>query len=405
MIHNEFHGDEADGWLGRRDFSLVQGERGWTYLARTGGDAFEMEVVDAEWRSSSLCIISDWGMHPDTNCDAIRRWTAPQTGAVTVVARVTDGGQGGGNGVQAGIEHLGEDLWSVTIDEGDTNTYETELKLDVSEGDELDFWVGSRGDAGFDATAYEIEINFGDDPCTDRGFGCQMISLTYAVSNDGGATWTSPSSSEHLVATAPVPYVPDTGLVAMWQPSDIVKHPTDGYYYMFVQYDFHRDGVNVQWECLLRTATFADPSSWRAWTGVAFDMELPDPYTNPDLDPDDHTCPSVLAAPISGLSYNTYLERFVAIAGYGRIDPVGIYFLTSEDLISWSEPSLIAEAEWGWTGSGEPPYEAYPTLVDHSSESMSFDTTGPTPYLYFSRFNSLSPRDYDLLRIPLRFDK
>ena len=44
------------------------------------------------------------------------------------------------------------------------------------------------------------------------------------------------------------------------------------------------------------------------------------------------------------------------------------------------------------------------SLIDHDSDSLSFDTTGQFPYLYYSRFNSLSPRDYDLIRVPLRFD-
>ncbi len=404
VIHNEFHGEVADGWRERRDFSLTQGERDWSYLGRVGGETFQLEVADGEWRAGDLCFIADWGMHPDTSCDAVRRWTAPETGAITVVARVTDLGQGGGNGVRAGVDGTNGELWSVTIDQGDVDTYETTLSLDVIAGDQLDFWVNSRGDAGFDATGYEIKINYGEAPCTSREFGCQMISLTYAVSLDGGQTWSSPPAPDNLVATVPVPYVRDTGLVAMWQPSDIVKNPNDGYYYMLVQYDFHRDGIDVQGECLLRTDALDDPSSWRAWDGSAFAMSFADPYTNPDLDPADHTCTSVVDAPISGLSYNTYLGRFVAIAGYGRIDPVGIYFVTSEDLINWSEPKLIQEAVWNWTNGYQAPYDAYPTLVDPSSESLSFDTTGQFPYLYYSRINTLDPLDFDLLRVPLRFD-
>ena len=326
VIHNEFHGDEVVGWSARRDFATVQSTRGWSYLARSAEAAFEMNVASGQWQATNLCLISDWGAHPDTSCDPVRRWTAPETGAITVLIRVADVGQGGGNGVDAGVDSPGGVLWSVGIDEGDTATYETMLNLDVSAGHELDFWVDSRGDAGWDATSFEIEIGYGDGICTSSGFQCQAISLTYSVSHDGGATWSSPPAPDHLVATVPVRYVADAGLAAMWQPSGIVQHPTDGYFYMLVQYDFHRDGADVQGECVLRTDTLDDPSSWRAWDGSAFAMELPDPYTHPDLNPADHTCRSVVSAPVYGLTYNSYLERFVAIASYGRPDPEGIYF-------------------------------------------------------------------------------
>jgi len=405
VMHNEFHGEVADGWIARRDFSLTQGERDWSYQGRSEGTTFDLTVDNGEWRAGDLCFIADWGMHPDISCDAVRQWTAPETGSITVSASAADVGQGGGDGVQVGIDGPGGELWTTAIEEGDTDTYETELNLDVAAGDQLSFWVNARADATFDATNFEIKINYGNPPCSGREFGCQMISLTYAESTDGGQTWFSPPAPDNLVATPPVPYVPDTGLVAMWQPSNIVKNPSDDYYYMLVQYDFQRNGSQSQWECLLRTDTLDDPSSWRAWDGAEFAMQFPDPFTNPDLDRDEYTCANVAEAPISGLSYNTYLEQFVAIAGYGRIDPVGIYFITSEDLINWSEPQLITEAVWNWTNGYQTPYEAYPTLVDPTSDSLSFDTTGQFPYLYYTRVNSLDPLDFDLVRVPLQFDK
>ena len=46
--------------------------------------------------------------------------------------------------------------------------------------------------------------------------------------------------------------------------------------------------------------------------------------------------------------------------------------------------------------------EPYATLIDPSSESMSYDTTGSTPYLYFTRINDTDPLDFDLVRVPLR---
>ena len=104
-------------------------------------------------------------------------------------------------------------------------TYSEQLQIDFAAGDAIDFWVDSRGDAGFDGTQFDIVIDHGDGYCTGAGFACQQISLTYAVSEDGGATWTAAPSPDHLVATVPEVYRPDAGLAAMWQPSDIVNPP------------------------------------------------------------------------------------------------------------------------------------------------------------------------------------
>ena len=44
-------------------------------------------------------------------------------------------------------------------------------------------------------------------------------------------------------------------------------------------------------------------------------------------------------------------------------------------------------------------------LDDPASPSRNFDTTGQTPYLFDTRVNSTDPRDYDLLRVKVRFQK
>ncbi len=65
VIHNEFHGDKVAGWSARRDFSLVQGESSWSYSGRSGGEPFEMTIASSEGQATTLCLITDWGMHPD----------------------------------------------------------------------------------------------------------------------------------------------------------------------------------------------------------------------------------------------------------------------------------------------------------------------------------------------------
>ena len=405
VIHNEFHGDDASEWSSRRDFALEQGAGGWTYLGRSGPADVPLEIVDDGWRlPGSLCLVENWGAHPGSGCDAVRRWTAADSGDVSIWVSVADVGIGGGNGVDVGVRHNGQEVWTATLEEGDTEGVEVDLAATVEVGDQLDFFVGSRDNADFDATAYEIEINPGPRPCpTGERDSCQFMALTYSRSIDGGATFTSPEPNDHLIAAIPQRYEPDHGAVGLWQPSNIVKHPTDGYYYMLTQIDVHQGSRNLTGLCLLRTDALDDPSSWRAWDGDSFDYVFIDPYSEPVDDP--APCPSVLEAPAWSLTYNTFLERFVAVSEIPRLSPPGVYFRTSPDLIEWSAPQLIVESAIGFATEFKTPFEAYPSLLDPASESMSFETTGQSPYLYYTRINTFDPLDFDLLRIPIRFEK
>jgi len=406
VVHNEFHGDEASFAMSQRDFSGEQGGGEWTYLGVVNGREREMEFTDGEWRiSGSLCGIANWGTHPDLGCESVRRWTAPLDGDVTVTVIASDVGIGGGNGVDIGARLNGLDIWQAPIEEGDSSPITIDIPATVASGDELDFWVDSRGDASFDATGFEIEINYGERPCTTERTSCFMTALTYAVSTDGGASFTSPEPPGNFLATVPIQYAPDIGAIGLWQPSNIVKHPSDGYYYMLTQLDIHIGARNEQGECLLRTDDLSDPTSWRAWDGTGFDMKLLDPYTDTVTDPDDATCTSVVTAPAWSLTYNTYLERFVAVSEIPRLDPPGVYFRTSEDLISWSSPELIVESTIGFANQFTTPFEAYPSVIDPQSPSMSFDTVGETAYLYYTRVNTYNPLDFDLVRIPITFQR
>ena len=407
IIHNEFHGDEASFAHSRRDFSDVQGAGDWSYLGRIGATVLELDFQEIEWRrGETLCIVSDWGAHPSNDCQAIRRWTAPETGDVSIWASVADAGIGGGNGVEVGVSHNGAEVWTHMLEEGDAAGTEINLDLSVESGDTIDFWVDSLDDASFDATTISVEINYGERPCTvgDRDL-CQMIALTYSQSTDGGATFSTAEPPDHLVAAVPERYIPDAGLFGLWQPSNIVKHPDDGYYYMLAQLDIHKGPRNVTGECLLRTDDLGDASSWRAWDGDSFDYVFLDPYRD-DIS-DAEQCASVVEAPMWSLTYNTYLERFVGLTENQFRTPQGVYFRTSSDLIHWDQPRLVVGSpDWtiGFANNFQTPFEAYPSILDPESESMSFDTVGEKAYLYFTRINRYNPLDFDMLRIPVRFE-
>ena len=400
VIHNEYHGYEAALADSRRALLNDYGDEGWSYLARTEAGTVEMSPAGSGYRfSDTLCIIEFWGAHPDVGCDAVRRYTAPTDG-IYVVDVSAGSSEPGGDGVTIAVEHQDVVLLSASIDDRDSSI-EQRLEIEMASGETIDFVVAAGADSSFDGTEFSVVITPDGDVCRGDTWGCQQVELTAAVSTDGGATFSPSAGAASVIASPGVPYRHDAGLLAMWQPSNIVRHPTDGHFYMLSQFDDRRDR-SVQFTCLLRTETIEDPSSWRAWDGDEFDLSFSSSaYDGESAAPDD--CVSVVSPPIGGLTWNTHLERFVAIGGFTNAGPTGQYLTTSTDLINWSQPVFIQAAEFVYTADA-PPFEPYATLIDPASESMSFDTTGANPYLYFTRINATDPLDFDLIRVPLRLD-
>lgn len=111
------------------------------------------------------------------------------------------------------------------------------------------------------------------------------------------------------------------------------------------------------------------------------------------------------------LTFNTALNRYLLIGIAGPVggDPQGrergVYFSLSEDLIHWSPRKLILSSPTLHSykcGSRSP--IAYPSLVDPSSRSRMFATTGRHPYLYFTKFRYRACQqtpDRDLMRVRL----
>lgn len=399
VIHNEYHGYQAALADSRRALLNDYGDTGWSYLARTGAGTVEMSPAESGYRyGDTLCSVDFWGAHPDVGCAAVRRWTAPADGryVIDVSARRT---ATGGDGVVVSAEQGDTTLLSAPLDDG-AGMIEQRLDLTLAAGEHVDFVVDAGSDASFDGTDFSVLITPDGEVCQGDTWECQQVELTAAVSTDGGATFSPSEGASSVIASPGVPYRHDVGLLAMWQPSNIVRHPTDGHLYMLAQFDDRER--SIQLTCLFRTATIDDPASWRAWDGEDFSLSFAPPATDGASDrPED--CASVLTPPIGGLTWNTHLERFVAIGGFTEAGPTGQYLTTSTDLVEWTPPVFIQAAEFVYT-SDVPPFEPYATLIDPSSESMSYDTSGETPYLYFSRINAMDPLDFDLVRVPLRLD-
>jgi hypothetical protein len=246
--------------------------------------------------------------------------------------------------------------------------------------------------------------------------GCWYNAVTLAVSTDGGASYDHVPPPAHLVASIPYPYEPDSGPAGIFQPSNIVRNDTDGYYYALLR--VQRYGAQPQGTCVMRTTDLADPKSWRAWDGSAFNVRFIDPYLGPDVSPGGHVCQPVsygeIQLMVESLTFNTYLNKYFLVGtteGWGRVGErvSGIYYATSEDLIHWTPRKLIMEVESRQTyRCGDPNPVAYPSILDPDSTSRNFETAGKEAYLYFTRSNYQSCQqtfDRDLVRIPIEFSK
>ena len=394
VVHNEFHGHAAELADTRRDLLDFTDPAGWQFLARRAdGSTSAMNRAESGFSAGGLCSVDFWGAHPDVGCDAVSRWTSDRDGELVLDVSAFKAGVGG-DGVVVDVRVDDVVVWEVTLIDGDP-TQTTSLTVAVTAGSTIDLGVNAIGGSSFDATEMRMVITPDGERCTADNFSCQLVELTTARSDDGGATFERTSVPGDLVASPPGRYEHDAGFGARWQPSNIVAHP-DGSHVMIVQLDEAR-GENTQHSCLFRTTDLADPSAWRGWDGDGFTIAATDAYRSDETGP---VCARIAPAPISGLVWNPELELFVAVGGFGQFGTNGQYALVSRDLLTWSDPIFIAPAEFVFT-SDTPPFEPYATLIDHDSASAGYDTIGATPHLYFTRINDPLTLDFDLVRVPL----
>lgn len=182
-------------------------------------------------------------------------------------------------------------------------------------------------------------------------------STTLFSSADGGRTFApAREPPAHLVATTPYD---NTNLslgvkgVGFGMPSSILRDPSSGFYYVILLSSWGEDARSQQGGlCLLRAADVTDPSSWRAWNGSAFTVELnASPLLGPVPDPDSHTCLPLKDAAGALLSmrhlsflWSTYYDSYLLFGETGGGGPAGWSFSTSSDLITWSVPVPVDTA-------------------------------------------------------------
>jgi hypothetical protein len=240
---------------------------------------------------------------------------------------------------------------------------------------------------------------------------CLLNTVTALVSTDGGRSFRKAGNGPAVVATLPYAFPTDRDArVGYANPTNIIER--DGWYYVLIFADAYR--AQRRGPCLLRTRTLDDPNSWRAWDGEGFNVSFANPFRSAVADPSSHVCTPVASGVFSRMIGSVVEHRrsglVVAVFADERKLPdgrtvTGIFTATSRDLVRWSEPTLVMEADLLWKRDcNRSEAYFYPALLDPQATSRSFEDFGERGYLYLVRYNLTNCRvnwDRDLVRIPV----
>jgi hypothetical protein len=173
---------------------------------------------------------------------------------------------------------------------------------------------------------------------------CWYNTITYARSDDGGKTFHQ-SIPPKVVAAPPFPQEEGQGKRrGFFNPSNIIFH--QGYWWTFI----FTSGWNGQrfGSCLFRSPDVSDPGSWRAYDGVDFTSNFPDPYVSP-AKANTAPCLHIFDQSVGSIS-RTGDGRFVSVFvkheesnDAARTKKAFVASAWSGDLIHWSDPEKLTE--------------------------------------------------------------
>ena len=211
-----------------------------------------------------------------------------------------------------------------------------------------------------------------------------------------------------------VPYqFAQDGPIGYFTPSNIVRG-RDGYFYVMFRAEPY--GVQQFGTCIMRTRDVSDPTSWRAWNGTGFTVQFRNPYTQTVTPQSNYVCAPVdfnsIGTMTESLTYNTYFRKYMllgnSVGDPAHNKPPGVYFALSDDLLNWSDATLLMEAEVRWATDCMPPDPIKdPSILDPASTSRNYDTVGRTAQLFYTWYHMSGcngTSDRDLIRVPIQFN-
>ena len=263
---------------------------------------------------------------------------------------------------------------------------------------------------------HEYQANEHPGRCTAKGYeACWYNTITAAASTDGGRSFLR--TTPPMVAMA-APFRQEVGQGrhrGFFNPSNVFA---DGHFrYVFVSTTgWDRPSDQEAGVCLFRTATPADPASWRAWTGTGFTAAFPDPYRTKAAAKGTETCkpvapfPTPVGAVVRHRGTGAFVAVFMAKKGDGPADASfpesGFYWTSSRDLLTWDVPRLLVAGATLYDDPCAAPggLIAYPSLLDPRAEGRNFDDVGDSAILTYVTLKTEGctiTSDRDLLRRPV----
>jgi hypothetical protein len=245
---------------------------------------------------------------------------------------------------------------------------------------------------------------------------CWTVSIGLAISHDWGATWKhARPPPHHLVAAVPYGYNQSQLAYGWGDPSNIVKSPKDGLYYVAI-WNRNQVGLQAPGICMMRTGDLMDPASWRAWDGTDYTVSLDaSPYSMKPGTQSEHIC-TVTNLPAgdtktgcapAGMVWSDYLKKFVVTLGCGG----HFKYATSDDLISWSATRVLDVKHNLAPNISKMVVDMnYPTFMDPNAPKAFGDknyyTIGQSAYLFWSSIGHSPHTDgRHLLATPFTFQK
>lgn len=302
------------------------------------------------------------------------------------------------------FEHLALDC-AVVLDSGE--------KADPAAYDDRSWVAAAWTEDGRTVAAllhHEYQANTHEGRCRSAVYlECWYNTIVAASSTDGGRSLVRAAPPAVMAAA---PFRQETGQGrhrGFFNPSNVVADGPWRYVLVSTTGWDAPGGDQEPGVCLFRTATPADPASWRAWTGAGFTAAFPDPYRGPV--PRAQACkpvapfPTPVGAVVRHRGTGAFIAVFMAKAGPG-FPRSGFYWTTSRDLLAWDVPRLLLAGATLYDDPCTAPVGliAYPSLIDPAATGRNFDDAGDTALLTYATLRTEGcavTSERDLVRRPV----